>query len=74
MYLKVPTCLLNLVLKEDGQRFDPMQVKYKAILDCTSYSYFFLQVDISSEIVIADDETRLAGWTLLSPTDASNAR
>ncbi|KAI8336915.1 SacI homology domain-containing protein [Blakeslea trispora] len=31
-------------------------------------------IDISSEIVIADDETRIAGWTLLSPTDESNAR
>ncbi|KAI8341622.1 SacI homology domain-containing protein [Choanephora cucurbitarum] len=31
-------------------------------------------IDISSEIVVADDETRLAGWTLLSPTDVSNAR
>jgi hypothetical protein len=24
-------------------------------------------VDISAEIVIADDETKMAGWTLLSP-------
>lgn len=40
------------------------------------FSFFFFWlivltqnvVDISSEIVIADDETRIAGWTLLSPT------
>ncbi|RCH84503.1 hypothetical protein CU098_007509, partial [Rhizopus stolonifer] len=31
-------------------------------------------INISSEIVIADDETRMAGWTLLSPSDTSNAR
>lgn len=31
----------------------------------------FCIVEISSEIVIADDETKIGGWTLLSPTPDS---
>ncbi|KAI7895964.1 SacI homology domain-containing protein [Mucor mucedo] len=32
-------------------------------------------IEISSEIVIADDETKIAGWTLLSPTqDNTNSK
>ncbi|KAI8085318.1 SacI homology domain-containing protein [Thamnidium elegans] len=31
-------------------------------------------IEISSEIVIADDETKINGWTLLSPTESTKKR
>lgn len=69
MYLRARKCLRNQDLKEGGQRYATMQVSYIGHNAQNTVIYETCIVKVSSEIVINDQETKINGWTLLSPLE-----